>query len=498
MSYETFFSLNLDLDDKLVPHVCTTSGTDMGALGYTTLDFQINGHSFTQKFIVCQKQTRPLILGQDFCIHYHTSCDWSEPPFKKNKVRGKLIIKVEEPEASKYISVRKSMKIPPRHYAATHLWCKKPKGPVTIKPAQVFAREYPSTWMDTFYMDPNHNKVAASTPLTTNTQVNSSQSTNVDLKSNLAHSGPDEGSTDTLQGSVPPTGAKICVPTHKEEPDGAPCMDVEEVQTEVSCEEILSNNGLDTSLQSTGDFIKIPYDIHNLTIHGPIYIPKGTVIAYADDEEPEMDCFKIAETYEEAQETMQYRNHLPKHPLLPVLLKSDIICSPAEVKFHQQVELKDHDATEETKQHFEELWQQFPEVFLTSNKNIGRTNLITMNTDTGDSLPSMKKPYTLPLKHYDWVQQEIESLEQAGIITRSVSPWASAIVVVPKKSAPGEAPRRRMCIDFHAVNALQPKVVKADSKAKGNFTLHLLPNIDQLYAQLREAKVFSTLDLRSG
>ena len=121
-----------------------------------------------------------------------------------------------------------------------------------------------------------------------------------------------------------------------------------------------------------------------------------------------------------------------------------------------------------------------------------------MDIDTGDSPPSVKKPYMLPLKHYDWVQQEIKSLGQEGIITRSVSPWASPIVVIPKKSAPGEAPRRRMCIDFHAVNALQPKVVKADSKAKGNFTLHLLPNIDQLYAQLQGAKLFSTLALRSG
>ena len=58
MNYETFFSLDLDLDDNLVPHVCTASGTDMGALGYTTLDFQINGHSFTQQFIVCQRQAR--------------------------------------------------------------------------------------------------------------------------------------------------------------------------------------------------------------------------------------------------------------------------------------------------------------------------------------------------------------------------------------------------------------------------------------------------------
>ena len=61
-----------------------------------------------------------------------------------------------------------------------------------------------------------------------------------------------------------------------------------------------------------------------------------------------------------------------------------------------------------------------------------------MDIDTGDSLPSMKKPYTLPLKHYDWVQQEIKSLERTGIITRSVSPWASPIIMVPKKPALGE------------------------------------------------------------
>ena len=63
------------------------------------------------------------------------------------------------------------------------------------------------------------------------------------------------------------------------------------------------------------------------------------------------------------------------------------------------------------KHHFEEHCQQFPEVFSTNNEDIGRTNLITMDKDTGDSPPSAKKPYTLPLKHYDWVQWEIESLE---------------------------------------------------------------------------------------
>ena len=76
---------------------------------------------------------------------------------------------------------------------------------------------------------------------------------------------------------------------------------------------------------------------------------------------------------------------------------SEMICSPGEVKFHRRVELKDHDASEDTKKHFEELCQQFPEVFST-NKDIGRTNLITMDIDTGDSQPSMKTPYMLQLK----------------------------------------------------------------------------------------------------
>ena len=175
-----------------------------------------------------------------------------------------------------------------------------------------------------------------------------------------------------------------------------------------------------------------------------------------------------------------------------------MICSPAEVKYHRRVELKDHNASADTKKQFEELCSQFPEVFSTNNEDIGHTNLITMDIDTGDSPPSAKKPYTLPFKHYNWVQQEIENLERAGVITRSVSPWASPVVVVPKKSVPGELPRRRMCIDFCAVNALQPKVVKVDSKAKGNLTLHPPSNIDQLYAQLRGAKIFTTLNLWSG
>ena len=161
------------------------------------------------------------------------------------------------------------------------------------------------------------------------------------------------------------------------------------------------------------------------------------------------------------------------------------------------MELKDHDVSEETKQWFEELKAKYPEVFSLNNENISHTQLVTMDIDTGSSPPVCQKLYTLPLKHYSWVQQELETLDWAGVSKKSISLWASPIVV-PKKSAPGEPPRHRMCIDFRKLNELQPEVHCADSETGGNISLVALPKIDEMYGRLRGAKVFTTLDLRSG
>ena len=88
-------------------------------------------------------------------------------------------------------------------------------------------------------------------------------------------------------------------------------------------------------------------------------------------------------------------------------------------------------------------------------------------------------------------------MERAGIITKSISPWASPMVIVPKKSAPGEPPQRRMCVDFRKLNKTQPEVHNMNG-VKGCISLVPLPKIDELYAKLQGYKIFSTLDLRSG
>ena len=180
------------------------------------------------------------------------------------------------------------------------------------------------------------------------------------------------------------------------------------------------------------------------------------------------------------------------------MVTSDLVYSPAQVAEHRCMELKDQSISEDTKRKFEELKEQFPKVFSLSNEDIGCTQLVTMDIDMGDSPPVCQKPCTLPLKHYNWVQQEIETLEHAGVIRKSISPWASLIVIVAKKSAPGKLPCRRMCIDFRKLNDLQPKVHHADSQTGGNISLVPLPKIDEMYGRLKGAKYFTTLDLQSG
>ena len=137
------------------------------------------------------------------------------------------------------------------------------------------------------------------------------------------------------------------------------------------------------------------------------------------------------------------------------------------------MQLQDKDITTDIRQKFKELCDKYGEAFFKNNENIGRTKLVKMDIDTGDSPLVSSRPYKLPLKHYEWVQREIESLEWAGVITKSMSKWASPIVIVPKKSVPGEPPKRRLCIDFRKVKKLQQEVITA-GKTKGQISIHPL------------------------
>ena len=79
---------------------------------------------------------------------------------------------------------------------------------------------------------------------------------------------------------------------------------------------------------------------------------KGKVVAFAEKEGGENEVFDV----EEVTSVEGYRNWVPKKKgFLPVLLKSDFICSPAEVSTHRKAKLQNKPVMEDTIQQFEEM-----------------------------------------------------------------------------------------------------------------------------------------------
>ena len=245
----------------------------------------------------------------------------------------------------------------------------------------------------------------------------------------------------------------------------------------------------------------IPFTFTNLSMYSQ-YLGKDMVIGFAQPTAEDVEVHALADHDEIAEMMWGPRNHIPhktqakyKMPIIP--LDNAFIISPADVSGPRKVDLQDADITPGTRSAFDALCEKYPKVFSKGNEDIGRTQLVTMDIDTGDSPPVSSRPYTLALKHHRWVQEEIETLKRAGVITKSMSPWTSPSPKTPKKSQPGEPPKKRLCIDFRKINDLQQKVI-TEGKSKGCLSLIPLPKIDKMYAKLKGAKFFLTIDLRSS
>ena len=170
-----------------------------------------------------------------------------------------------------------------------------------------------------------------------------------------------------------------------------------------------------------------------------LYIGRDIVVTFT--EEPTIDTYHIEVAGEEKikEHLAKPRNWVPQrhktlHEIPP---DTAFICSPADVPGPHKVKLQDKDITADIRQKFGELCEEYGEAFSKNNEDISRTKLIKMDIDTVDSPPVSSRPYTLPLKYYEWVQREIESLECTSVITKSMSKWASPIVVVLKNQLLG-------------------------------------------------------------
>ena len=237
----------------------------------------------------------------------------------------------------------------------------------------------------------------------------------------------------------------------------------------------------------------IPFIVTNLSTES-ILLSKCEGLGYLDQTDTEV-C-KIMTSLGLEPLALEVTSEQPENPL--PYREGQCICSPVHISVHRKVDLQDAEISENSWERFWDLCTRYSDIFSNDVEDFGHTDLVTMDIETGDSLPISQKPYKVSPKHTTWVQKKLETLEKAGIIVWSVSSWASPLVGVPKQTQPGKPQQRRLSMDYLALNNLLPLENKAHSRAKGVLTLVTFPKMNEMYAKLARSSIYSTLDLRNG
>jgi hypothetical protein len=92
--------------------------------------------------------------------------------------------------------------------------------------------------------------------------------------------------------------------------------------------------------------------------------------------------------------------------------------------------------------------------------------------------PVSKTPYRMSTPYLKELQMQLKEILKKGYTCPSVSPWGASILFVKKKDG-----TLRLCIDFRQLNKVT---------IKNKYTL---PRIDDLFDQLKDARIFSKNDL---
>jgi Reverse transcriptase (RNA-dependent DNA polymerase). len=126
--------------------------------------------------------------------------------------------------------------------------------------------------------------------------------------------------------------------------------------------------------------------------------------------------------------------------------------------------------------------QEYPEVFPEDLTTMPPKRKIEFRIDLAPgTAPIYKRPYRMAANELAEVKKQVDEQLQKGYIRPSTSPWGAPVIFVEKKDK-----TKRMCVDYRALNEVTIK------------NKYPLPRIDDLFDQLKGAKVFSKIDLRSG
>jgi len=144
------------------------------------------------------------------------------------------------------------------------------------------------------------------------------------------------------------------------------------------------------------------------------------------------------------------------------------------LKDNREVTKQDHDLVST-------LWPDAHDIFSLDSNEHGKTDLLKHHIELTDKTPFKERYRRIPPNELEEVKKELKLMLEAGIVTRSNSPWSNAVVLVRKKDG-----SLRMCIDFRKLNG---RTVK---------DAYPLPRITELVDHLAGARWFCALDLKWG
>jgi len=147
----------------------------------------------------------------------------------------------------------------------------------------------------------------------------------------------------------------------------------------------------------------------------------------------------------------------------------------------EEVKIDTNNLTKKQLEEVKNLLDEKSSVFAKKSAAPSKAINVKHQIDTGTSPPIHIPKYRTSHKERPIVEEHVKDMLDKNVIEPSRSPWASPIVLVPKKDG-----TIRFCVDYRKLNAVTVK----DS--------YTLPRIDDALASLNGNKYFTSLDLNAG
>ena len=138
----------------------------------------------------------------------------------------------------------------------------------------------------------------------------------------------------------------------------------------------------------------VPLVVINLSADD-VYLLKGEIMGYMQNQSLDISEIMTETSTEPSPIVIEDKDKEVLHEQegeITTDVEKKFITSPANIEVHRKVELQDADITGTQQNAFKELCMEFNDIFSTYSGDIGKTPLLEVEIDTGDSLPITQNP----------------------------------------------------------------------------------------------------------